>query len=151
MTVGRMSAITGFIPLEYALSKPLKNLRVLILEDEFLIAMDVEQLCRDSGAKDVAIMGNLDEFDNSAVEAPAFDVAIIDLMLDGVSTLDFARQIHDRGVPFVFASGYSDLEEIAEKFPDIAVVSKPYAGDDLINAVAAAVATSTSRRPRTTP
>jgi DNA-binding response OmpR family regulator len=133
------------------LSKPLTGLRILILEDEFLIAMDVEQLCRDSGAEEVAIMRSLDEFKDSAVEQPAFDVAIVDLMLAGVSTLDFARQIRDRGVPLVFASGHSDLQEIAEKFPDIAVVSKPYAGDDLIGAVAAAVADRHSRQPPMTP
>lgn len=129
------------------MSKPLTGLRVLILEDEFLIAMDVEQLCRDSGAEDVAIMRNLDQVDESL----RFDVAIVDLMLAGVSTLDFARQIYDRGVPFVFASGYNDLEEIAERFPDVAVVSKPYAGDDLIGAVVAAMANRRSRQPQTNP
>jgi DNA-binding NtrC family response regulator len=136
--------------LEHALSKPLDGVRVLILEDEFLIAMDVEQLCRDSGATDVAIARSLRELEDPAGEPPAFDVAIVDLMLAGVSTLDFARQIHQRGVPFVFASGHSDLQEIAEAFPDITVVGKPYAGEDLIGAVATAVANGRSR-PLSTP
>lgn len=130
------------------MSKPLKGLRVLILEDEFLIAMDVEQLCRDSGAEDVFIVRSLQEF---ATDMPDFDVAIVDLMLSGVSTLDFARQIYDRGVPFVFASGYTDLQEITEKFPNVSVVGKPYAGEDLIGAVTAAVANRNSRQSLTTP
>lgn len=130
------------------MSKPLKGLRVLILEDEFLIAMDVEQLCRDSGAEDVFIVRSLQEF---ATDMPDFDVAIVDLMLSGVSTLDFARQIYDRGVPFVFASGYTDLQEITEKFPNISVIGKPYAGEDLIGAVTAAVANRNSRQSLTTP
>jgi DNA-binding response OmpR family regulator len=133
------------------LSKPLTGLRVLVLEDEYLIAMDVEQLCRDSGADDVAIMRGLDEFGDAAIESPSFDVAIVDLMLGGASTLDFARWMHEREMPFVFASGYSDLEEITQQFPGVAVVAKPYAGDDLINAVAAAVAKRGARRPRTIP
>ena len=131
------------------MSKPLKGLRVLILEDEFLIAMDVEQLCRESGAEDVFIVRSLQELEGG--EMPDFDVAIVDLMLSGVSTLDFARQIYDRGVPFVFASGYSDLQEITEKFPSVSVVGKPYAGEDLIGAVTAAVTDRNSRQSLTTP
>lgn len=131
------------------MSKPLKGLRVLILEDEFLIAMDVEQLCRESGAEDVFIVRSLQELEGG--EMPDFDVAIVDLMLSGVSTLDFARQIYDRGVPFVFASGYSDLQEITEKFPGVSVVGKPYAGEDLIGAVTAAVTDRNSRQSLTIP
>jgi len=115
----------------------LAGMRILILEDEFLIAMDVEQLCRDHGAADVAIVKDLTELPrNSAV--PGFDAAILDVMLGGTSTLAFARLLHQRKVPFIFASGYTDLDEVFTAFPDITVVSKPYAGNDLIEALAAA-------------
>ena len=68
----------------------LEGLRVLILEDEYLIAMDVEQLCRDHGAVDVRIIARLDEL--PAGDLPEdFDVAIVDLKLDGESTLSFAE------------------------------------------------------------
>lgn len=133
------------------LSKALAGLRVLVLEDEFLIAMDVEQLCRDSGAADVVIVRSLEELEADEEKLQAFDVAIVDLMLSGVSTLDFARHLYDRSMPFVFASGYSDVQEIIEKFPGIAVVGKPYAGEDLIGAVAAAIANRDSKLPLTTP
>jgi DNA-binding response OmpR family regulator len=118
-----------------SLSKPLTGLRVLLIEDEYLIAMDVEQLCRDFGAADVIVMHSLDELNGAP---PAFDVAILDIMLAGVSTLDFARRLYDKGVPFIFASGCGDPEETAAIFPDVAMVTKPYAGEDLIRAVAAA-------------
>lgn len=131
--------------------RALAGLRVLVLEDEFLIAMDVEQLCRDGGAEDVVIVRSLDELDPIVDKPRTFDVAIVDLMLSGISTLDFARRLYDLGVPFVFASGYSDLHEIAEKFPDIAIISKPYAGEDLVGAIAAAVTNRDSRLPLTIP
>ncbi|RRI04969.1 response regulator [Mesorhizobium tamadayense] len=115
----------------------LDGLRILILEDEFLIAMDVEQLCRDQGAADVTIVGDLAEIDLRD-GLSWFDAAIVDLMLGGASTLDFARRLRSAGVPFVFASGYSDAEEIMGSFPEIQLVTKPYSGDDLIEAVAAA-------------
>lgn len=115
----------------------LDGLRVLVLEDEILIAMDVEQLCRDNGAMDVTIARNLAEVDQDG--PVVFDVAVIDLMLGGKTTRGFAALLRDRGIPFVFASGYSDQEEIAAEFPGVTLVSKPYSGADLMEAVAAAV------------
>lgn len=117
------------------MSQLLSDLTVLVLEDEYLIAMDVEQLCRDNGASDVVIARAVPGAETSVA---GFNVAILDLMLDGTSTLPFARQLAESGIPFVFASGYSDRVEIEQSFPGVAVVGKPYAGDDLINAVAAA-------------
>jgi CheY-like chemotaxis protein len=115
----------------------LDRLKILVLEDEFLIAMDVEQLCRDHGATEVVIARNLTEVDSGTI-ASQFDAAIVDLMLSGVSTLDFASGLRDTGVPFVFASGYSDADEINTSFPGVRLVTKPYSGEDLVEAVAAA-------------
>ncbi|AZO21361.1 response regulator [Mesorhizobium sp. M1E.F.Ca.ET.045.02.1.1] len=115
----------------------LDGLRILVLEDEFLIAMDVEQLCRDHGAADVVVVRDLAEIDQRD-GLSWFDAAIVDLMLGGVSTLGFAARLRGGGVPFVFASGHSDADEIESSFPEIRLVAKPYSGDDLIEAVALA-------------
>lgn len=112
----------------------LEGLRILVLEDEFLIAMDVEQLCRDHGAIDVIAARSLEEVGDRLV----FDAAIIDVLLNGVSTFDFADRLKDAGTPFVFASGYTDNAEVAKRFPGVAMVGKPYSGDDLVKAVASA-------------
>ncbi|MER8506226.1 response regulator [Mesorhizobium sp. M0199] len=120
----------------------LDGLRILILEDEFLIAMDIEQLCRDYGALDVVIARDLADIEQQDVAAQ-FDAAIVDLMLSGVSTLQFASRLREAGIPFVFASGYSDADEIKKSFPGVRLVTKPYSGDDLVEAVAAAC----GRRP----
>jgi DNA-binding response OmpR family regulator len=108
----------------------------LLVEDEVLIAMDVEQLCRDNGAADVIVKSSVEELDGHLDD---FDVAIDDLMLSGVSTAPFAHRLVAAGRPFVFASGYTDNEEILRSFPAAQVVEKPYAGNDLVEAVAAAV------------
>jgi CheY-like chemotaxis protein len=84
----------------------LSGLRILLLEDETLIAMDV---------------------------------AIIDLVLSGASTLPFAERLKQMGRPFVFASGYVDRNSALGDFPGVPVVGKPYSGADLVEAVAAAV------------
>lgn len=115
----------------------LDGMRVLVLEDEFLIAMDVEQLCRDNGAGEVMIARDLAEIDGLQITTQ-FDAAIVDLMLGGASTLEFAAGLREAGVPFVFASGYSDADEIKASFPGVRLVGKPYSGEDLIQALAAA-------------
>ncbi|WP_348626224.1 response regulator [Mesorhizobium sp. WSM3626] len=115
----------------------LDGLRILVLEDEYLIAMDVEQLCRDHGASEVVVARDLSEVDGRKV-ATDFDAAIVDLVLGGASTLEFAAGLRETGVPFVFASGYSDADEIKASFPGVRLVTKPYSGEDLVEAVALA-------------
>ena len=115
----------------------LSGTRVLILEDEFLIAMDVEQLCRDHGAADVEILRNVVEAD--AVSLGSSDVAIIDVMVGGRSSLDFAGRLRDSRVPFIFASGYGELDGVFDNFPEITVVGKPYVERELIGAVVRAM------------
>lgn len=113
----------------------LSGMHILILEDEFLIAMDVESLCRDHGATAVTIAQEMPE---TGPQKPDFDAAILDIMIGGESTLPFARMLQEQGIPFIFASGYTDSEEILTPFPGVTLVGKPYSGDELIEAVALA-------------
>ena len=117
-------------------SNALAGLRILLLEDEYLIAMDVELLCRDNGAAEIVTKRSLEEVDGMD-GLDGFDVAVVDLVLAGASTLPFAERLRKSNVPFIFASGYAD-EQLLSAFPDVRTVSKPYAGDDLIEAIAAA-------------
>jgi CheY-like chemotaxis protein len=126
------------------LSDSLKGCRIIVLEDEFLIAMDVEQICRDNGATHVAIVRDLDDIDLET--AQSFDAAIVDVMLGGSSTLEFAAGLLDAAIPFVFASGYTDNQELATKFPSVELISKPYSGDDLVGALARAIQTGLKRK-----
>lgn len=112
----------------------LEGLRVLLLEDEFLISMDVEQTCRDHGCADVLVFRAPTEVDGAAIH-DGVDVAIIDVMVDGGSSLEFARDLHSRNIPFVFATGLSESEEAFFDFPDVPVVTKPYAAGQLIDAL----------------
>jgi len=115
----------------------LDGLSILLLEDEVLIAMDVEQLCRDHGAGRVTTVRDVAGLDRHKA-GTGFDAAIVDLVLGGASTLDFARHLQSGKIPFVFASGYSELGELEREFPGVALVSKPYSGTDLIEALARA-------------
>lgn len=113
----------------------LKGLRVLILEDEILIALDMEQLFRDLGVGDVTIVRNLDDVDVNA----EFDVAVLDLMLGGRSTVEFAAVLFARGVPFVFATGRGDAAQLLADLPGVPIVDKPFSTETLVRAVAEAM------------
>ena len=127
--------------------RELEGLRILVLEDEFLIAMDVEQVCRDHGALDVIIKRSLGEVEHLPEGGLDFDAAVLDMRLGSTSTLDFARSLMDAGMPFVFATGYSDPGETAESFPGVPVVTKPYLSSDLVEALVRVIRT---RAPRLT-
>lgn len=109
---------------------------ILILEDEYLIALDVEQTCLEWGARQVTIARSLESLGDRTLEQADFDAAILDLRLGGQSTTPFARELEKKGIPFVFATGLTDAGEIADGFPDVPVVGKPYAGDELARVLA---------------
>jgi DNA-binding NarL/FixJ family response regulator len=120
-------------------TQPLQAARILLVEDEFLIAMDVEQLCRDHGARDVRIVSNHAELGPGLLSEPAFDAAILDIKVQGQWTVDFARLLVERNLPFIFATGYSDMEIFFKDFPGVSVVGKPYTGDKFIEALSATI------------
>lgn len=113
----------------------LKGLRALILEDEVLIALDLEEILRDLGAAEVSVARSLDDADADA----AFDFAILDLMLGGRSTVEFASVLFARGIPFVFATGRSDAAQLVANLPGVPIVGKPFSSDALIEAIAQAL------------
>lgn len=112
---------------------PLAGLSVLILEDEFIIALDLEQTCRDHGAE-VSTHRSLAELGPDPFER-RFDVALLDVMLEGQSTLDFARTLIERGTPVVFSTGYSASEDMLKDFPGTPVITKPYGPKDVIDVI----------------
>jgi DNA-binding LytR/AlgR family response regulator len=114
----------------------LEGLRILVLEDEFLIAMDVEQICREAGAADVVLARTLEEAEDACSES-SFDAAVVDIFLGQQPTFAFASSLKARGTPFIFASGYSDLGAKAAEFADVTVVGKPYEETELVKALAA--------------
>jgi len=115
-------------------SSSLAGARVLLVEDETMIAMDVEELCRDHGAADVVIVSRLDDAERT--ELAGFDGAIVDLKLRDEPTIGIAQRLAEARVPFIFATGYVTAPEIGEAFPDVPVIAKPYDGNALIATLA---------------
>jgi CheY-like chemotaxis protein len=120
----------------------LSNLSVLLVEDEYLIALEAEQMLGDMGIKSIEIASTWDTA-FKRVEEGRFDVAILDVNLNGQLSFPIAGKLSERGVPVVFASGY-DLRERAEAGLEGVFVTKPYTSERLKEALLSALSGATS-------
>lgn len=101
------------------------KLRVLVVEDEPLVAMFVEDILTDIGHEVGAVLSRLEEALDAA-RTGTFDFAIIDVNLDGTPSYPIAEVLKERGIPFVFATGYG-ANGLDPKFAGAPVLSKPFA------------------------
>jgi CheY-like chemotaxis protein len=86
----------------------LKGLRVLVVEDESMVSMLMEDMLQDLGCTVVGTVARFDEALKQATNDPAFDVALLDVNLNGKQTFPIAEQLAARGVRFIFATGYGE-------------------------------------------
>ena len=103
--------------------------RVLIVEDEGLIAMLLEELMERMGYEVAAVSSTLEEALELA-RAIVIDFAMLDINLNGKESFPIAAVLRGRGIPFVFATGYGDAA-LASDFADALVVEKPFSRDAL--------------------
>jgi CheY-like chemotaxis protein len=81
--------------------------RILVVEDETLIAFEIEAVIEALECTVVGPVSSLEAALRMAGEA-AFDAAILDLTIRGGKSLPVAERLHAQGIPFVLASGYAD-------------------------------------------
>lgn len=120
------------------------GLRVLIVEDEPLLAMCLGEVLEDGGCVVVGTVGRLAEA-VARVAAGGFDVAVLDLNLYGESSAPVATALVRGGNGVVFATG-STAAEVPAEFRDWPVLCKPYRDSDVLTALAAARNTQLSER-----
>lgn len=111
--------------------------RVLVVEDESLVAMLLEDTLDAIGCE---VAGMASRFDEALRKAKtlAFDVAILDVNLNGQRTFPIADALVERGVGFVFATGY-DAASLPPAFQSAPVLKKPFQQRDLERALRAAL------------
>jgi CheY-like chemotaxis protein len=119
---------------------PLAGRRCLVLDDEFLIALDIQQALELAGAAEVVCAATV-EAALTSVRGSRFDLAVLDLRLGraGGNSLPVAAALQDIGTPFIFLTGMSGDAEHTRAFPAAPVVEKPYDGAALLAAVARAL------------
>lgn len=105
----------------------LNGKRCLVLDDEFLIALDIQQILEAAGALEVVCAGNIGDA-LAAIERVAFDLAVLDLKLSGTppTSLIVAEALYKKGTPIVFLTGVRGDDVHTKQFPRAPIVSKPY-------------------------
>ncbi|KAB7772251.1 response regulator [Xanthomonas maliensis] len=109
------------------------NARVLIVEDESLVAMLLEDCLVELGyeiADTVATVAAA----MSVVEAGGLDLALLDINLGGTPSFPVAEELERRGIPFIFVSGYARAG-IPERYRCHHGLQKPFHFRDLQEAV----------------
>jgi CheY-like chemotaxis protein len=106
-----------------------KGARVLVVEDELMIRMLLEDMLGELGYTVTAQAARVDEA-LVAVKNAAFDVAILDVNLNGQTIAPVAEALDARGMPFVFATGYGDVA-LPEAYRNRPTLKKPFHADGL--------------------
>lgn len=104
-------------------------MQVLVVEDDALIRMMIQEFLEGLGATVVASAGRLDE-GLSKASTVAVDVAILDINLDGQLSYPIALRLRDRGIPFLFATGYGTAR-MPQAFQESPVLAKPFGIEEL--------------------
>jgi DNA-binding NtrC family response regulator len=115
----------------------LNGKRCLVLDDEFLIALDIQQILELAGAKYVVSVATASEAMELFRRDSNFDLAVLDVKLGGSegNSLGVASMLAKAGTPFVFLTGMRTDNVHAQKFPQAPVVEKPYDALALLDAV----------------
>ena len=116
-----------------------ENMKVLVVEDESLIAMQIESVLRAAGHDVVGPVGRLDRAVSCALDG-RLDAAVLDVNLNGHLVTPLADILVERGVPFVFATGYGEAG--APEGFDVPIVRKPYN----VHQIVAALVEATGKR-----
>jgi CheY-like chemotaxis protein len=104
--------------------------RVLVVEDEFIVALVIEDFLLECGCIIVGPCGKVTGA-LEVISAEPIDLAILDVNLAGETVYPVAYALAERGIPFLFTSGYGD-EAMPAEHPDWKVCAKPFRRDELI-------------------
>ena len=109
---------------------------ILVLDDQALIAMDVEMTLLGAGFTSVTVCSSVAEA-QAAIAASPPALAILDVNLgNGETSIPVAESLHALGCPFVFLSGYTETTvSFSAELADARRLTKPFRGDNLVTVV----------------
>lgn len=112
----------------------LNGLKVLVVDDVYVIAMDLCDQLSDAGCEVIGPAATV-ELARRKIEGVALDGAVLDINLGGESSFPLAEALVERGVPFLFLTGYDSPTAVPRKFADAPRLLKPVNSKALISAV----------------
>ena len=114
---------------------------ILIVEDQLLIAMDLEGQLEEAQLAVFGIASSVRQA-MDLIDASRPDLAVLDVNLGRETSLPVAARLRGLGVPFVFATGYGEAGTVPAEYADVPVVRKPYDRAAIVEALLQAGARS---------
>ncbi|WP_343526064.1 response regulator [Sphingomonas sp.] len=114
---------------------PLADKRILVVEDEYFIARDLERALRAAEAIVIGPVATLEEGLDLA-ETQALDAAVLDVNLAGERAFEIADRLSARHVPWTFLTGYDEWA-LPVAYRSAPIVAKPFQADRFIRAIGA--------------
>jgi PAS domain S-box-containing protein len=135
MVIGSNASLRGSATplLKVGADSGLAGKRVIIIEDEPLVSMDVESCLAAAGCEIAGTAGNLAVAKTLSATAEC-DVALLDVNLGGHQVDELAATLTRRNIPFAFVTGYG-RDTLPQGFRDAVMVRKPFSADELIGVV----------------
>jgi len=114
----------------------LSGLKVLVVEDEALVAMVIEDALNEFGCIVAGVAATVAQALGELQAAADLDIAILDVNLGGEKVFPVADALRARKVPFLFSTGYGPAD-LAQRYPESRLLGKPYSPDALAEALTA--------------
>ncbi len=118
-----------------SVSEPLSGKIILLVEDEAMLAMELQFALEDAGAEVVGPALSLGSALGLVAQPVEIDAAILDVDIGGVDVFPVAQALELRGIPFVFHTGHGERLQLNTMFPAAPVITKPVPSDKLIEAI----------------
>ncbi|MBA3896615.1 MAG: response regulator [Sphingomonadaceae bacterium] len=112
--------------------------RVLVVEDEMLVMMAIEDMCADMGCTSVSSAATVEQALAMIDDGP-FDLATLDVNLNGDRSYAVADALGAHGIPFAFSTGYGD-HGVSCDYRHRPVLNKPYNSRQLTEVLSALLA-----------
>jgi DNA-binding response OmpR family regulator len=126
-------------------NNPLSGVTVLVVEDDLLLAMDIEDTLAGMGAVVLDVCHTLDEA-MAWADADDFAVAVLDFSLGSDSVAPLARRLARRNVPIILHTGMSRSEPSLMEWRDSIIVEKPASPQTLVTAIRSVLERQPARR-----
>ena len=123
--------------MNHAQAEPLRRSRILVVEDDIILALDMERSLRNAGAEVFGPVKTVADANALAKIAP-LTCAVLDVNLGSELVFPAAHILKERNINTIFCTGYGDLDSLIKDWPDARVLAKPVRSQLLIRAVRSA-------------
>jgi len=109
--------------------------RLLVVEDDFIISLELQSILGAAGAEVVTTCHNVSDA-LRAITAKKLDAALLDVKLGRETAAPVARQLTRLGIPFLFYTGQTESDPTRAEWPGAPIIAKPSPSRQIVNALA---------------